>query len=70
MKIKKIYQFQNNNIRCHCFNQYLLKSRLIRYSNFNVNYSSIHTTSNLNKIIPFYLSDIGEGIREVIVKEW
>lgn len=30
----------------------------------------LHSTSHLAKLVSFNLSDIGEGIREVIVKEW
>jgi len=30
----------------------------------------LHTTSKANEIIQFHLSDIGEGIKEVTIKEW
>ena len=30
----------------------------------------LHTTSVKNEIVQFHLSDIGEGIKEVTVKEW
>ncbi|KPI97936.1 Lipoamide acyltransferase component of branched-chain alpha-keto acid dehydrogenase complex, mitochondrial, partial [Papilio xuthus] len=35
-----------------------------------VNYRYFHTTKVLNKKVAFKLSDIGEGIREVVIKEW
>uniref|UniRef100_A0A182XLS8 Dihydrolipoamide acetyltransferase component of pyruvate dehydrogenase complex n=1 Tax=Anopheles quadriannulatus TaxID=34691 RepID=A0A182XLS8_ANOQN len=31
---------------------------------------ALHTTAALDRVVSFHLSDIGEGIREVTVKEW
>lgn len=36
----------------------------------NVYERALHTSSVLDRIVSFHLSDIGEGIREVTVKEW
>ncbi|XP_077292714.1 dihydrolipoamide branched chain transacylase E2 isoform X2 [Arctopsyche grandis] len=60
-----------NENQCRCFNQYLFKRNVksSRLSAFNPS-RSFQTSLPLDKIIPFYLSDIGEGIREVSVKEW
>ncbi|KAK7078058.1 hypothetical protein SK128_019015, partial [Halocaridina rubra] len=30
----------------------------------------LHTTSPVQKLVPFLLADIGEGIKEVVIKEW
>lgn len=35
-----------------------------------VPWRSLHTTLSLNKVVQFNLADIGEGIREVTIKEW
>lgn len=36
----------------------------------SANMRKLHTTPSVHKVIPYKLSDIGEGIFEVIVKEW
>lgn len=35
-----------------------------------INTRYFHTTRASNEIVQFHLSDIGEGIKEVTVKEW
>ncbi|KAM3962968.1 dihydrolipoamide branched chain transacylase E2 [Aphomia sociella] len=36
----------------------------------NIRWRQFHTTRIVNKSVAFKLSDIGEGIREVVIKEW
>ncbi|CAH0627199.1 unnamed protein product [Chrysodeixis includens] len=39
-------------------------------TNANIRHRTFHTSSIVNKSVAFKLSDIGEGIREVVIKEW
>ncbi|XP_026729322.1 lipoamide acyltransferase component of branched-chain alpha-keto acid dehydrogenase complex, mitochondrial [Trichoplusia ni] len=39
-------------------------------TNATISHRTFHTSSILNKSVAFKLSDIGEGIREVVIKEW
>jgi len=59
-------RLQNNVIRHLCRQQH---GKRCVYS--GINHRSFHLASSMNgKILPFKLSDIGEGIKEVEVKEW
>ncbi|XP_039748694.1 lipoamide acyltransferase component of branched-chain alpha-keto acid dehydrogenase complex, mitochondrial isoform X2 [Pararge aegeria] len=51
------------------YNSWIYANNVPRIKN-QYNTRWLHTTSSCNKIVAFKLSDIGEGIREVIVKEW
>ncbi|XP_017050735.1 lipoamide acyltransferase component of branched-chain alpha-keto acid dehydrogenase complex, mitochondrial [Drosophila ficusphila] len=46
---------------------WLLRNCISRQATIN---RCLHVTSTLDKNVSFHLSDIGEGIREVTVKEW
>ncbi|CAB3243704.1 unnamed protein product [Arctia plantaginis] len=40
------------------------------FADFHIRRRKFHTSQTANKVVAFKLSDIGEGIREVVVKEW
>ena len=43
---------------------------LISLSELALPIRPFHSTLTLNEVVQFHLSDIGEGIKEVTVKEW
>ncbi|XP_013111595.2 lipoamide acyltransferase component of branched-chain alpha-keto acid dehydrogenase complex, mitochondrial [Stomoxys calcitrans] len=48
----------------------LNNNNFAKFNAFHEQFRNLHLTPCLDKVISFNLSDIGEGIREVTVKEW
>ncbi|XP_013189521.2 lipoamide acyltransferase component of branched-chain alpha-keto acid dehydrogenase complex, mitochondrial isoform X2 [Amyelois transitella] len=67
-RFRKVYTLVN--IESH--RSYSLKTKTIKISIVGVPFklSSFHTSCPANTTVAFKLSDIGEGIREVVIKEW